>query len=79
MENKIVKLEQRVEQLEKILRMYNDLLYKVINHIGLETVTDLIGDVHNDSSGDYHKALRKSQKILEERQDYDNYSNAAYM
>ena len=67
MENKIAKLEQRVEQLEKILRMYNNLLYKVINHIELETVTDLIGDVHNDSSGDYHKALRESQKVLEER------------
>jgi len=67
MENKIAKLEQRVEQLEKILRIYNNLLFKIINHIELETVTDLIGDVHNDSSGDYHKALRESQKILEER------------
>ena len=74
METKIAKLEQRVEQLEKILRIYNNLLYKVINHIKLETVTDLIGDVHNDSSGDYHKALRESQKILEERI-YSNYEN----
>ena len=67
MENKIAKLEQRVEQLEKILRVYNNLLYKVINHIELETVTDLIGDVHNNSNGEYHKALRESQEILEER------------
>ena len=69
MENKIAKLEQRVEQLEKILRIYNNLLYKVINHIELETTTDLLGYVHNDSSGDYHRALRESQKVLEERID----------
>lgn len=50
MENKITKLEQRIEQLEKILRIYNNLLHKVINHIELETVTDLIGDVHNITS-----------------------------
>ena len=67
MENKITKLEQRIEQLEKILRIYNNLLFKVINHIELETITDLLGYVHNDSSGDYHKALHESQKILEER------------
>lgn len=37
MENRITKLEQRVEQLEKILRLYNELLLDTINHIELET------------------------------------------
>lgn len=62
------KIKQRVKQLEKILRMYNNLLYDVIEHIELETKTDLIGDVHNNSRGKYHIALHESQKVLEDLQ-----------
>lgn len=64
MKNKILKLEQRVEQLEKILRMYNNLLYEVIERIELETVSYYSGEPHNNYDGEYHKALRESQKIL---------------
>lgn len=66
MENKIVKLEQRVEQLEKILRMYNELLLDVINHIELET-NSYYGYVDNNDDGTYHQALYKSREVLEER------------
>lgn len=66
MENKIAKLEQRVEQLEKILRIYNGLLLDVINHIELETRC-YYGEEYNDDEGKYHQALFESQKVLEER------------
>lgn len=69
MENKIAKLEQRVEQLEKILRIHNGLLLDVINHIELETrcYYGYYGEAYNDDKGKYHQALFESQKVLEER------------
>lgn len=73
MENKIAKLEQRIEQLEKILRMHNELLLDVINHIELETKS-YYGDISNNDKGMYHQALYESQKVLEERID-GNYEN----
>lgn len=66
MEDRITKLEQRVEQLEKILRLYNELLLDTINHIELETKS-YYGDVSNNDDGRYHQALFEYQKVLEER------------
>ena len=66
MENKIAKLEQRVEQLEKILRMHNEFLLDVINHIELETKC-YYGEEYNNDEGKIHQALYKFQEILEER------------
>ena len=73
MENKIAKLEQRVEQLEKILGVYNSLLLEIINHIELETKC-YYGEEYNNDEGKIHQALYKFQEILEERIN-SNYEN----
>ena len=62
------KLKQRVKKLEKILKMYNNLLYEIIEHIELETRAYCSEEPHNNSEGKYHKELRESLKILEDLQ-----------